>query len=1223
MKDPRVRHFGLGRQVAVVAAALAIAVNAQLPAASTAAAADTLHACSEAGLDDALSAGGGPHLFDCDGQTTIVTSADKLVAADVIIDGSGKLTVAGDGSHRLFSVGSGVELTLRGMTLTAGRADVGGAIHNAGAIRLENTVVSGNTADELGGAIFNLPPASGGTGGAVTLTGTSAITGNQCLGDANAGVYPTGRICGAGIWNAGTFSEGTPGRISANTPDNCAALVGGGLDVRAAVAGMCPNGTVLVPAGVHAISGEIVLARPVNVLGVLYENRSVTDGEIGSRDLEHTLLELHSMMSVLEGDGVGRLLHVAVAASAEIRNLYLTGGHATGDGGAILNDGFVLLEDSVVEGNRADGDGGGIFTTDDASGIRITAGARDVAMSLVIDNEGRCGGGLATLGPTMITNTLVESNTAHMCGGGAWFAGPSQVTSTRFAANTLQGARRGEHPGGGLLVSSCRSDGGRCSLHTSPTMFATDVAVVSNLSQCEDEWPWPLDTIYLCFAEGGGLAVRDGSVVATRMLVAANEAHLVDRAGGLTQAEGGGIYVGPGGSVDLLDSLVAFNKGTSSTAAMPQASLPAIINTEIQLLLMFIPGGKYMVGEMIGEVLGILADLGINKMDEENLFGDEVPAAVGGGVYTEGELILGGTTRITGNRLDQKSVEDSPASLGAGLYRAAGSSVVQGRYPNWSWTGGITDNLVELQLEWTCDGAECTPPRGVYYCIGSGTGYCSPTTAVTSNCAADGTPAWTTAVPPSHTCVAIDLYRPSPQDDTVDVTGTAAVPDLGVFANDLESGVFVFDSAWRVAHAWQPGKAYESGDFVVPSTATGPCTGPTCRVYRITSVATGADSGPTEPAWPTADSGTVMVSGITYKDITRTAAWYEPSIPVTPEMLGQGTVKILREPRHGTAEAVKVDGAWHLGYTPDPASIAPVDDLVYELCLDGGYRAWNLACNTATVKIRFVDRPQPQVITFTSTPVDATYGGIYTPTATGGQSGNPVIFSPDPATASVCTVSGSTVTFTGTGWCVLTASQAGNDQFGEATPVQQWVTVMNAPLTVTAPSPTAVLYGGPVPTLEPVYEGFVLGDTPATALSAVPTCSTTYTQGSAALTYPTTCTQVTASHYAVKTVPGTLVIGRAPLVVRAPSPAGVEYGDPVPQLVPEYEGLPARRRVAAAGNAHLHDHVRARGAGRELPGHMQRREGAELRDHRPSGDARGRQGAPHDQRHQPQWACLR
>src|SRR5207244_6353114 len=63
-----------------------------------------------------------------------------------------------------------------------------------------------------------------------------------------------------------------------------------------------------------------------------------------------------------------------------------------------------------------------------------------------------------------------------------------------------------------------------------------------------------------------------------------------------------------------------------------------------------------------------------------------------------------------------------------------------------------------------------------------------------------------------------------------------------------------------------------------------------------------------------------------------------------------------------------------------------------------------------------VINPIPQAITFTSAPPNPpVVGGAYTVTATGGASGNPVIFSS--LTPGTCGISGAMVSFTAAGGC--------------------------------------------------------------------------------------------------------------------------------------------------------------------------------------------------------------
>jgi hypothetical protein len=84
----------------------------------------------------------------------------------------------------------------------------------------------------------------------------------------------------------------------------------------------------------------------------------------------------------------------------------------------------------------------------------------------------------------------------------------------------------------------------------------------------------------------------------------------------------------------------------------------------------------------------------------------------------------------------------------------------------------------------------------------------------------------------------------------------------------------------------------------------------------------------------------------------------------------------------------------------------------------------------------------PQSISLTA-PASGTARGSATLSATGGGSGNPVVLSADPASAKVCTVSGTTVAYTVAGNCVIDANQAGTGTYAAAPQVQQTITVNN------------------------------------------------------------------------------------------------------------------------------------------------------------------------------------
>ena len=106
--------------------------------------------------------------------------------------------------------------------------------------------------------------------------------------------------------------------------------------------------------------------------------------------------------------------------------------------------------------------------------------------------------------------------------------------------------------------------------------------------------------------------------------------------------------------------------------------------------------------------------------------------------------------------------------------------------------------------------------------------------------------------------------------------------------------------------------------------------------------------------------------------------------------------------------------------------------------------------------------PAAQSISFTA-PATGIVGMSATLTATGGGSGNPVVFTVDGSSgAGVCNVSGTngaTVNYTAAGSCVIDANQAGNANYTAATQVQQMITVDQAPAFVLDSPPLTAVAG--------------------------------------------------------------------------------------------------------------------------------------------------------------------
>jgi hypothetical protein len=104
--------------------------------------------------------------------------------------------------------------------------------------------------------------------------------------------------------------------------------------------------------------------------------------------------------------------------------------------------------------------------------------------------------------------------------------------------------------------------------------------------------------------------------------------------------------------------------------------------------------------------------------------------------------------------------------------------------------------------------------------------------------------------------------------------------------------------------------------------------------------------------------------------------------------------------------------------------------------------------------------PAAQKITFTSAPSSPAVGSTYPVAASGGGSGNPVTFTIGSSSASVCSITGATVTFNHAGSCVIDANQAGNADYLAAAQVRQTVTVGKGTQTISFTPPATGAAGG-------------------------------------------------------------------------------------------------------------------------------------------------------------------
>jgi hypothetical protein len=291
----------------------------------------------------------------------------------------------------VFSVNSGGNLTINGVTITNGRmasagggiSNGGGGIYNFGTLTLTNSTVSGNTAAGFGGGggIYN--------GGTMTLT-NSTVSGNMADGG------------GGGILNN---VGGTTTLTNSTVSGNMAGGHGGGI----------------------YDGGTLTLTN-----SAISDNTAAGDGGGIANDSDGTMTLTNSTVSgntANEGFGGG----IANAGTITLTNSTVSGNTAANDGGGgIYNDGGTMtLRNSTVSGNMANG-GGGI----------VNAGGTLNLTSVTVTNNSAtspgctgCAGGISNFsnfnsGTANLNNTIVAGNTVAFASNPPDFFGAISSTSS-------------------------------------------------------------------------------------------------------------------------------------------------------------------------------------------------------------------------------------------------------------------------------------------------------------------------------------------------------------------------------------------------------------------------------------------------------------------------------------------------------------------------------------------------------------------------------------------------------------------------------------------------------------------------------------------------------------------------------------------------------------------------------------------------------------------------
>jgi hypothetical protein len=498
----------------LVLAGLALGLGAAFlrpsPATAAPAADGVVTDCTDAGFAPVLSAvqasGGGAITFSCSG--TITFAVTKTITSAVTIDGGGMITLSGGNALRLFIVNPGARLTLRNLTISNGYSNLdGGAIHNAGHLVIEDSILRENntTTSGSGGAILNI--------GVLTVTNASFI--NNTGGNAGA-IYP--RFASSRTTIRQSFFWNNRATITLTTGWGGAMLLWDGAPV--------------------TISETQFLSNSARHGGALYN--------LGDLSLFDT--QLISNVAALGSGGLFTTNPVTVTGGLWQQNQC----GASCFGGAIYSAAPLTLIGADFVSNTAPFAGGvyaagalsvsgGLFRGNHCQNPNCSGGAllADAGLTVVdtdfISNTAGSGGGAAmVVGPAALSGGLFERNrcTGSPCqGGGLYALNTLAVTNTRFVSNTaLAGSGAGLSTAGGLALSGAHFVGNQAAFYGCGAYALGSAQVAGGLFEAN---ACTSDT-----SAGGGLRVNGA--------LALSGTHFISN----TAGSAGGAYAGGPASLD-------------------------------------------------------------------------------------------------------------------------------------------------------------------------------------------------------------------------------------------------------------------------------------------------------------------------------------------------------------------------------------------------------------------------------------------------------------------------------------------------------------------------------------------------------------------------------------------------------------------------------------------------------------------------------------------------
>jgi hypothetical protein len=226
--------------------------------------------------------------------TPIIPPGELIINPSITIDGAGHtIAVDGGAANRIFRIASTATVTLGNLTITNGLSGDGGGILNFGTLTINNSTITGNTANGSGGGVRsdgtltmtnstvsnNSANASTGTGGAIVATGGGATFSNVTISGNTAS-----RGGGVGIVLNTVVVSATNSTISGNSSaGNGGGIFTGGGTVTLTNTIVAGNTDTTPGHPPDDINGTVAAASKNDLIGDAATSGSLMNGASGNR----------------------------------------------------------------------------------------------------------------------------------------------------------------------------------------------------------------------------------------------------------------------------------------------------------------------------------------------------------------------------------------------------------------------------------------------------------------------------------------------------------------------------------------------------------------------------------------------------------------------------------------------------------------------------------------------------------------------------------------------------------------------------------------------------------------------------------------------------------------------------------------------------------------------------------------------------------------------------